>query len=311
VQDDGTLDERYEYDPYGKVYVLNADFGLDSSGGDGKSDVDNLILFQGLMLDEETGLIYNRYRYLHATLGRFCQRDPLGYVDGGHVRLDFEPNSDPMIHAQYGPNNQDTVKNRYDYKNRKWEKQVPPKYYKFVRDKHNKAFKEALAKAKRRAREAEKQAAEKARRELLRNVGKRGLGKAARFGTKAVLGAAGLLLDVLGGAEAAQAPAPCFCVCTVLRSHVLYANPEDQRVIDDYRSRSLTAPSASGMANVGQVWFEWEGETRCKAIELLLENRFGGRTESKVIRFTLPNSPKVLYAAVWEEVNISCGGPHE
>ena len=37
---------------------------------------------QGLMHDKEFGLIYNRARYLSPKLGRFLQRDPLGYVDG-------------------------------------------------------------------------------------------------------------------------------------------------------------------------------------------------------------------------------------
>jgi RHS repeat-associated protein len=40
---------------------------------------------QGLMHDKEFGLVYNRARYLHPTLGRFMQRDPLGYVDGMSV----------------------------------------------------------------------------------------------------------------------------------------------------------------------------------------------------------------------------------
>jgi len=33
-------------------------------------------------LHEETNLIYNRARHLHPTLGRFMQRDPIGYPDG-------------------------------------------------------------------------------------------------------------------------------------------------------------------------------------------------------------------------------------
>jgi len=37
---------------------------------------------QGLLHDKEFGLIHNRARCLHPTLGRFLQRDPLGYVDG-------------------------------------------------------------------------------------------------------------------------------------------------------------------------------------------------------------------------------------
>ncbi|BAM02978.1 hypothetical protein PSMK_08190 [Phycisphaera mikurensis NBRC 102666] len=42
---------------------------------------------QGLHHDEATGLIYNRARMLHPTLGRFVQRDPLGYVDGANQYL--------------------------------------------------------------------------------------------------------------------------------------------------------------------------------------------------------------------------------
>ena len=37
---------------------------------------------QGLMHDEESGLVYNRARMLSPGVGRFMQRDPLGYVDG-------------------------------------------------------------------------------------------------------------------------------------------------------------------------------------------------------------------------------------
>ena len=37
---------------------------------------------QGLLLDKEFGLYYNRARYLNPRLGRFMQRDPAGYVDG-------------------------------------------------------------------------------------------------------------------------------------------------------------------------------------------------------------------------------------
>jgi len=37
---------------------------------------------QGLMHDETLGLVFNRARVLHPMLGRFMQRDPLGYVDG-------------------------------------------------------------------------------------------------------------------------------------------------------------------------------------------------------------------------------------
>jgi RHS repeat-associated protein len=40
------------------------------------------LAWQGLPYDLETGITYNRARSLHHRLGRFLQRDPLGYVDG-------------------------------------------------------------------------------------------------------------------------------------------------------------------------------------------------------------------------------------
>ena len=47
-----------------------------------KSDVGNPIGHQGLYHDGETGLVYNRLRMLSPSLGRFMQRDPIGYPDG-------------------------------------------------------------------------------------------------------------------------------------------------------------------------------------------------------------------------------------
>ena len=53
-----------------------------SGGGSGGGNALNKIGHQGLPHDEESGLIYNRARMLHPTLGKFVQRDPLGYIDG-------------------------------------------------------------------------------------------------------------------------------------------------------------------------------------------------------------------------------------
>ena len=50
--------------------------------GDGVPDDGNEMLFQGRRRDPETGLYYYRNRMYHAQLGRFLQRDPLGYGDG-------------------------------------------------------------------------------------------------------------------------------------------------------------------------------------------------------------------------------------
>ena len=47
-----------------------------------KSDGSNPIGHQGLYHDGETGLVYNRLRMLSPSLGRFMQRDPIGYPDG-------------------------------------------------------------------------------------------------------------------------------------------------------------------------------------------------------------------------------------
>ena len=76
---DGSALERYVYDPYGEVEVLDADFSAD---GDGESDYDNAILYCGYYHDSETGLYHVRHRSYHPTLGRWLQRDPVGYADG-------------------------------------------------------------------------------------------------------------------------------------------------------------------------------------------------------------------------------------
>jgi len=67
--------ERYSYDPYGNVTVLDADFSADA---DGASDYDNPVLYCGYWRDRETGLYHVRYRYYHDRLGRWLTRDLLG-----------------------------------------------------------------------------------------------------------------------------------------------------------------------------------------------------------------------------------------
>ncbi|MFP4224296.1 MAG: RHS repeat domain-containing protein, partial [Phycisphaeraceae bacterium] len=78
----GSVAERYAFAPYGERTVLNADWSADA---DGISDVAFAFGHQGLRHDAVTGLVYNRARMLHPKLGRFVQRDPLGYVDGMNV----------------------------------------------------------------------------------------------------------------------------------------------------------------------------------------------------------------------------------
>jgi len=93
-QDLGHVVERYRYDPYGRVTVLDGEDGVDpdtTPGGDDEewstdpnnaSDYDNEIRFCGYRYDPESALYHVRNRMYHATLGRWLQRDPLGYVDG-------------------------------------------------------------------------------------------------------------------------------------------------------------------------------------------------------------------------------------
>ena len=73
----GTVLERYVYTAYGQRTVLDASFNVRSGSLYGQQHG-----FQGLRHDQESGLIENRSRVLHPLLGRFLQRDPLGYTDG-------------------------------------------------------------------------------------------------------------------------------------------------------------------------------------------------------------------------------------
>jgi RHS repeat-associated protein len=74
VAPDGTVVERYAYDPYGKVTVLDPDYSEDANG---LSDFDNAILYCGYFLDWETGVYNVRRRPYHPTFGRLPSRDPM------------------------------------------------------------------------------------------------------------------------------------------------------------------------------------------------------------------------------------------
>jgi RHS repeat-associated protein len=89
IEPDGDVVERYMYDPYGKVTVLNGASGADKDGqvtewteDAGGSDWDNEVLYCGYRYDPESGLYQVRYRYHHPTLARWVSRDPAGYADG-------------------------------------------------------------------------------------------------------------------------------------------------------------------------------------------------------------------------------------
>ena len=74
AEPDGDIVERFIYDAYGKATPLDPDFTAYSG-----TDYAWPYLFTGRRLDEETGLMHYRNRYYHTRLGRFINRDPIGY----------------------------------------------------------------------------------------------------------------------------------------------------------------------------------------------------------------------------------------
>jgi RHS repeat-associated protein len=89
----GSVVERFKYDAYGRQTIMAADGAVrgQSNYAFGRS-------FTGYVADSETGLCYARARMYSAEMGRFVNRDPLGYVDGyGQYCGYFVPHGiDPM-----------------------------------------------------------------------------------------------------------------------------------------------------------------------------------------------------------------------
>jgi len=73
----GTIAERYAYDAYGKLTVLDGG-GTVLSG----SAYGNRYTYTGREWDGELGLYHYRARIYDPESGRFVSRDPIGYVDG-------------------------------------------------------------------------------------------------------------------------------------------------------------------------------------------------------------------------------------
>ena len=91
----GTVQERYEYDPFGKVSFYNG-VGTQLT----KSAIGNEVLFTGRSYNAESGLYDYRARTMKPNIGRFVQVDPLLYVDGMNTLEYVNNNSigsiDPM-----------------------------------------------------------------------------------------------------------------------------------------------------------------------------------------------------------------------
>ena len=71
----GAVVERAAYDAYGQTQLTNAAGTVIAN-----STVGNRLGFTGRELDAETGLYYYRARIYSPALGRFLQRDPIGYT---------------------------------------------------------------------------------------------------------------------------------------------------------------------------------------------------------------------------------------
>ncbi|MBE3097123.1 MAG: hypothetical protein IMZ44_08325 [Planctomycetes bacterium] len=85
VNASGAVVERYVYDPYGKVTILDGTTGGQTewaADADQKSDVDNEILYCGYRFDPESGLYHVRHRSYHPTLGRWRTRADRSGVGG-------------------------------------------------------------------------------------------------------------------------------------------------------------------------------------------------------------------------------------
>ncbi|MCX5673954.1 MAG: RHS repeat-associated core domain-containing protein [Planctomycetota bacterium] len=104
VNASGAVVERYAYDPYGKVTILDGTTGGQTewaADADQKSDVDNEILYCGYRFDPESGLYHVRHRYYHPTLGRWVGRDPLPTRPGLNLS-EYAISSPPNYMDPYG-----------------------------------------------------------------------------------------------------------------------------------------------------------------------------------------------------------------
>jgi RHS repeat-associated protein len=96
VDTGGDAVERYTYDAYGRVTIYDGTWTNTQSA----ATYANEVLYCGYRFDSETGLYHVRNRMYHPLLGRWLQRDPLGYVDGmglyEYVKSSPAVQSDPL-----------------------------------------------------------------------------------------------------------------------------------------------------------------------------------------------------------------------
>ncbi|QGQ25646.1 hypothetical protein F1728_24495 [Gimesia benthica] len=77
INTSGIVQERFNYDAYGKPQFLDSSFNSQIS-----SSFDWEVLYCGYCWETSTELFHVRNRVYHSTLGCWIQRDPIGYADG-------------------------------------------------------------------------------------------------------------------------------------------------------------------------------------------------------------------------------------
>ncbi len=88
----GVVAERYVFDPYGNRSILSPAWSTI-----GASNFRWVVGHQGLMHDEEGGLVHNRKRYLLTVLGGFLSRDTPNYTDWGSLYVALHSNPGVML----------------------------------------------------------------------------------------------------------------------------------------------------------------------------------------------------------------------
>ncbi|MCA9140420.1 MAG: RHS repeat-associated core domain-containing protein, partial [Planctomycetales bacterium] len=76
----GTIKEHYAYDAYGGLSIFDGSGISRSATAEG-----NRYTYTGREWDEELGLYHYRARMYDAISGRFCSRDPIGFIDGHNL----------------------------------------------------------------------------------------------------------------------------------------------------------------------------------------------------------------------------------
>jgi RHS repeat-associated protein len=84
----GEVVERYEYDPYGHTYISDVDTNGNHVDASYRtySRFGNSWMWTGQRHDDVSGTFHFATRSYSPTLGRWMQRDPMGYVDGLNLR---------------------------------------------------------------------------------------------------------------------------------------------------------------------------------------------------------------------------------